>query len=149
MPLGSLRAALWYPNLPDHKEDASLLLNLSEVGLQQLSEQLDEERDWTQTLSVGELQRCAFVRALMTRPAVLFMDESSSALDAANEMRCYHLIKQSLPATILISIGHRDSLKGFHRQLLDLNNETWRDGQKGNNHGASGRSPEGCSAIKD
>ena len=149
MPLGSLRAALWYPNLPDQEQDAALLLNLSEVGLHHLSDQLDEEQDWAQTLSVGELQRCAFVRALMTRPAVLFMDESSSALDAANETRCYQLIKQSLPDTILISIGHRDSLKGFHRQLLELNDETWRDGQKGNDHGASGRSPESCSAIKD
>lgn len=40
--------------------------------MQHLSEQLDDELDWSQILSVGEQQRCAFVRALLARPAVLF-----------------------------------------------------------------------------
>lgn len=66
---------------------------MQHVGLQHLNEQLDHERDWVQTLSVGELQRCAFVRALIVRPAVLFLDESSSALDAANEAHGYQLLK--------------------------------------------------------
>jgi len=88
-----------------------------------LSEHLDEERDWSQTLSVGEQQRCAFVRALLARPTVLFLDESSSALDAVNEARCYQLLKQSLPDTILISVGHNASLERFHWQVLELQSE--------------------------
>jgi len=123
LPLGSLREALWYPNPPDREEDAALRQAMQHVGLQHLGDQLDEERDWAQTLSVGELQRCAFVRALMARPAVLFLDESSSALDAANEARCYQLLKQSLPETILISVGHNASLERFHRQVLELQSE--------------------------
>lgn len=123
LPLGSLREALWYPNPPEHEEDAALHLAMQQVGLQHLSEQLDEDRDWTQTLSVGELQRCAFVRALMARPAVLFLDESTSALDSANEARCYQLLKQSLPETILISVGHNAALERFHWQILELQSE--------------------------
>lgn len=96
---------------------------MQQVGLQQLSDQLDEERDWGQILSVGELQRCAFARALMARPAVLFLDESSSALDAANEARCYQLLKQTLPEAILISVGHNASLERFHWHVLELQNE--------------------------
>ncbi len=84
---------------------------------------LDDESDWTQTLSVGEKQRCAFVRALLTRPAVLFLDESSSALDLENETRCYQLLKQTLPETILISVGHNASLERFHWQVLELQSE--------------------------
>lgn len=123
LPLGSLREALWYPHPPIREKDAELRQTMQQVGLQQLSDQLDEERDWAQTLSVGEQQRCAFVRALLARPAVLFLDESSSALDAANEARCYQLLKQALPETILISVGHNASLERFHWQVLELKSE--------------------------
>lgn len=123
LPLGSLREALWYPNPPQREEDAALSLAMQQVGLHHLSDQLDEERDWSQTLSVGELQRCAFVRALLARPTVLFLDESSSALDSANEARCYQMLKQSLPETILISVGHNASLERFHWQVLELQSE--------------------------
>jgi len=123
LPLGSLREALWYPHAPDREADAALRLTMQQIGLQHLSEQLDQEHDWSQTLSVGEQQRCAFVRALLARPAVLFLDESSSALDAANEARCYQLLKQTLPDTILISVGHNASLERFHWQVLELQSE--------------------------
>ncbi|MGF6329899.1 putative ATP-binding cassette transporter [Pseudomonas sp. BS3782 TE3695] len=123
LPLGSLREALWYPNPPQHEEDAALGLAMQQVGLHHLSDQLDEERDWSQTLSIGELQRCAFVRALLARPTILFLDESSSALDSANEARCYQMLKQTLPETILISVGHNASLERFHWQVLELQSE--------------------------
>lgn len=124
LPLGTLREALWYPHPPRREEDHALRLAMQHIGLQHLDDQLDVERDWTQTLSVGELQRCAFVRALMARPAVLFLDEGSSALDAANEARCYQLLKQTLPQTILISVGHHASLEGLHWQILELQSES-------------------------
>ncbi|AXA54130.1 ABC transporter ATP-binding protein/permease [Pseudomonas thivervalensis] len=123
LPLGSLREALWYPNPPRREEDAALRQVMEQVGLQHLADQLDQERDWAQTLSVGEQQRCAFVRALLARPTVLFLDESSSALDAANEARCYQLLRQTLPDTILISVGHSASLEHFHWQVLELQDE--------------------------
>ncbi|MBB3239097.1 putative ATP-binding cassette transporter [Pseudomonas sp. Tn43] len=123
LPLGSLREALWYPNAPQREEDAALGLAMQQVGLHHLSDQLDEERDWSQTLSIGELQRCAFVRALLARPTILFLDESSSALDSANEARCYQMLKQTLPETILISVGHNASLERFHWQVLELKSE--------------------------
>ncbi|PAU63625.1 ABC transporter ATP-binding protein/permease [Pseudomonas sp. PICF141] len=123
LPLGSLREALWYPNPPQREEDTALGLAMQQVGLHHLSDQLDEERDWSQTLSIGELQRCAFIRALLARPTILFLDESSSALDSANEARCYQMLKQTLPETILISVGHNASLERFHWQVLELKSE--------------------------
>lgn len=123
LPLGSLREALWYPNPPRRDEDAALRQVMEQVGLQDLADQLEEERDWAQTLSIGEQQRCAFVRALLARPTVLFLDESSSALDAANEARCYQLLRETLPDTILISVGHSASLEHFHWHVLELKDE--------------------------
>lgn len=123
LPLGSLRETLWYP-LPAHEEqDAVLQQIMRQVGLEHLDTQLAQERDWAQTLSLGEQQRCAFVRALLARPAVLFLDESSAAMDAANEARCYQLLKDMLPDTILISVGHHASLERFHGQVLELQDE--------------------------
>ncbi|MGY2288234.1 ABC transporter ATP-binding protein/permease [Pseudomonas sp. SDO528_S397] len=120
LPLGSLREALWFPNVPRPHDDEAVKLAMAQVGLEHLNEHLDEEHDWSQWLSVGEQQRCAFVRALLARPAVLFLDESSSALDAQNESRCYTLLKQHLPHTIVISVGHNASLRALHQQVLEL-----------------------------
>ncbi|MGY2216335.1 ABC transporter ATP-binding protein/permease [Pseudomonas sp. P7758] len=123
LPLGSLRETLWYPNPAPEEKDAELQHIMQQVGLEHLDSQLAHERDWAQTLSLGEQQRCAFVRALLARPAVLFLDESSAAMDAANEACCYQLLKEMLPETILISVGHHASLERFHGHVLELQNE--------------------------
>ncbi|CAI2797444.1 ABC transporter ATP-binding protein/permease [Pseudomonas fluorescens group sp.] len=123
LPLGSLRETLWYPLPAPEEQDAVLQQIMRQVGLEHLDTQLAQERDWAQTLSLGEQQRCAFVRALLARPAVLFLDESSAAMDAANEARCYQLLKDMLPDTILISVGHHASLERFHGQVLELQDE--------------------------
>ncbi|PLR61798.1 ABC transporter ATP-binding protein [Pseudomonas sp. QC2] len=123
LPLGSLRETLWYPHPAHEEQDAVLQQIMRQVGLEHLDTQLAQERDWAQTLSLGEQQRCAFVRALLARPAVLFLDESSAAMDAANEARCYQLLKDMLPDTILISVGHHASLERFHGQVLELQDE--------------------------
>ncbi|HWV10649.1 MAG TPA: ATP-binding cassette domain-containing protein, partial [Pseudomonas sp.] len=120
LPLGSLRDMLWYPHPAQPGNDAQLQHYMQQCGLEHLVPKLDEEVDWSQILSLGEQQRCAFVRALLSRPSVLFLDESTSALDEATEAQCYALLKRELSDTILISIGHRASLERFHAQLLEL-----------------------------
>lgn len=118
MPLGSLRNALHYPNAPGFAEhDASLLTH---VHLSHLISRLDDEDDWTRVLSLGEQQRLAIARALLTKPNVLFLDEASSAMDEGLEFSMYKLIKESLPSAIIISIGHRSSLQQFHTRNLEL-----------------------------
>ena len=81
---------------------------------------LHRELDWQAILSPGELQRIAFIRILLSKPAVVFLDEATSALDEPTEHSLYSLIKQQLPQTIIISIGHRNTLQQFHRRCLDL-----------------------------
>ena len=120
LPLGTLRDMLWYPSAPHPEEDPRLLAAMHQCGIGHLSEQLDAELDWSQTLSIGEQQRCAFVRALLLQPKVLFLDESSSALDEASERSCYQQLRHALPNAIVISVGHRASLEALHTRTVDL-----------------------------
>jgi len=120
LPLGTLRDMLWYPSAPHPEEDPRLLTAMHQCGIGHLSEQLDAELDWSQTLSIGEQQRCAFVRALLLQPKVLFLDESSSALDEDSERHCYTQLHHTLPDAIVISVGHRASLDSLHTKTLDL-----------------------------
>ncbi|MDO4449949.1 MAG: hypothetical protein Q4B79_03195 [Moraxella sp.] len=71
-------------------------------------------------LSIGELQRVAFVRALLVKPAVIFLDETTSAVDEPTEFALYQLLKDSLPTAIIVSVGHRSTLMAFHSQRLIL-----------------------------
>ena len=47
---------------------------------------LDSTHEWSSVLSLGEQQRLAFARLLLSKPKVVLLDESTSALDEANEV---------------------------------------------------------------
>lgn len=117
LPLGTLRTALYYPHPPaGGEEDLHDLLDLA--GLAHLAPRLDETDQWSHILSLGEQQRVAFIRALLVRPKLLFLDEASSALDANAEARLYGALVERLPQAIMVSVGHRDSLNAYHGRTL-------------------------------
>jgi len=47
---------------------------------------LDSTQEWSSVLSLGEQQRLAFARLLLSKPQLALLDESTSALDEANEV---------------------------------------------------------------
>ena len=119
LPLGDLRSALAYPaEAGDDRERMQQVLE--QVCLPHLAGRLDEPGDWSRVLSLGEQQRLAFARLLYNRPAVAFLDESSSAMDEGLEQSLYTLLRRELPDTLLISVGHRHTLAAFHSHQLDL-----------------------------
>ncbi|MAM88889.1 ABC transporter ATP-binding protein/permease [Allohahella sp. A8] len=133
LPLGSLRQVLYYPH-PEKTDDSALADVLRACQLEHLQNQLDVHADWEQTLSVGEQQRCAFARALLSKPRVLLMDESSSALDEASEAQLYAQLADWMPLSVIVSIGHRQTLERFHTHVLEISREgqwkKWRTEQQ-------------------
>jgi putative ATP-binding cassette transporter len=120
VPVGTLRAAVTYPALEGSIDDATLRLALTDASLAGLVDQLDEEDNWQMRLSGGELQRLAVARALAQKPHWLFLDEATSAMDEGMERDLYAILKERLPDTTIVSIGHRSSLKAFHQREIHL-----------------------------
>ncbi|WP_199101393.1 ABC transporter ATP-binding protein/permease [Aquitalea sp. ASV11] len=120
LPGGSLRDALYYPATPPQGSSAELEQVLQKIQLGHLQSKLDEERDWGHSLSLGEQQRLAFGRLLLNQPDIAFLDEASSALDEGLEDAMYRLLREQLPDTTLVSVGHRSSLLQYHQQQLQI-----------------------------
>ena len=62
-------------------------------------------------------------RALLHAPQYLFLDEATASLDEASEARLYRLLAERLPATTIVSIGHRSTLAAFHQRNVVLTRE--------------------------
>lgn len=118
LPIGSLRQALAYP--AETVDDATARSVLERVNLAHLAERLDFAQDWSKVLSPGEQQRLAFGRVLVNQPALVFLDEATSATDSGLEHSLYSLLRQTLPRAIVVSVGHRESLVAFHDRGLAL-----------------------------
>lgn len=115
LPIGTLRAAVAYPAPENAYKDLAIQHYFALCRLPHLADRLDESDNWSQRLSPGEQQRLAFVRVLLTRPEILFLDEASSALDADTEEALYHLVVQELPDAAIISIAHREIVAKYHQ----------------------------------
>ncbi|MCC0808477.1 ABC transporter ATP-binding protein/permease [Methylobacterium sp. W2] len=120
LPSGTLLTAVSYPRPAGAYDDDAVVEALQDVGLGHLAPDLDRDDIWAQRLSGGEQQRLAIARAILSRPAWLFLDEATAALDDAFEQQIYAALARRLPETTLISIGHRESLTAFHPRRIAL-----------------------------
>lgn len=124
MILGSLKEQLLYPKGNLKIEDGELEKILNLVNLPDLISRfgsLDIEKDWGDVLSLGEQQRLAFARILVTKPAYAVLDEATSALDMNNEESLYSHLRST--GTTYVSVGHRPTLTKYHDLLLELSEE--------------------------
>ncbi|MEM0978699.1 MAG: ABC transporter ATP-binding protein/permease [Cyanobacteria bacterium P01_H01_bin.58] len=127
MLLGTLREQLAYPknyNCPDE----TLSDILTKVNLGDLPERFDgfdTIHDWPSLLSLGQQQRLAFARILLTQPRYVMLDEATSALDIPNERHLYGLLDQM--EAVYVSVGHRPTLLNYHQKVLELSTDsTWK-----------------------
>ncbi len=120
IPIGPLRQAVSYPAADGSFSDEAIRDALTRVHLTHLLPRMDEATNWSQVLSGGEQQRLAVARAILARPGWLFLDEATSALDEGLEAAIYAALREALPQTTLVSIGHRSSLIGIHDRRIEL-----------------------------
>ena len=121
LPLGTLKRALIYPSAEKESPPEERLKKvLQQVELPALVEKLDTAEDWSRILSLGEQQRLAFARVLLSAPEYIFLDEATSALDEPRELEMYELIRRELPKVTVVSVGHRSTLFKLHDVELNL-----------------------------
>ena len=124
-PIGTLTAAVTYPDEPGTFDAEALSEVISAVGLPALAGRMTEEAHWNRMLSLGEQQRLGIARAILQAPDYLFLDEATASLDEPAEAALYRLLNARLKRTTIVSIGHRSTLAAFHRRGLVLE----RDGE--------------------
>ena len=102
MPIGTLAQVICYPSSVAN-DNSYLEKMLEKVGLAYLIPNL--------------------LRVIVNKPDVVFMDEVTSAIDESNEFYLYEMLKNELPESIIISIGHRTTLEKQHTKILDFSTD--------------------------
>jgi putative ATP-binding cassette transporter len=118
---GSLKEQLLYPNVEREVGAAELQDVLQRVNLGSLIERcggLDSVHDFAKMLSIGEQQRLAVARVLLSTPRYAILDEATSALDGENEAMLYAELKRT--QATLISVTHHPGLLKYHARVLEL-----------------------------
>jgi putative ATP-binding cassette transporter len=120
IPIGSLRDAVSYPATSGSFGDEAIREALQACRLERFVDRLDEEHNWSMSMSGGEQQRLAVARALLHQPDYLFLDEATASLDEDNENYLYALLRQRLPKTAVVSIAHNPDVGRHHEKQLVL-----------------------------
>lgn len=122
MILAELRSQLLYPHGDSERvSDEQLKAALERVRLDGLLDKhggLGAARDWAKVLSLGEQQRIAFARVLISQPKFVFLDEATSAVDIDTEAHLYTVLRES--GASYVSVGHRETILKHHEWALEL-----------------------------
>ncbi|WP_344926151.1 ABC transporter ATP-binding protein, partial [Streptosporangium carneum] len=71
-------------------------------------------------LSGGQVKRLALARALLGRPAVLLLDDVTSALDETTERHVLDRLRRWSPETAVVFVTHRAAVADAADRVLDL-----------------------------
>jgi putative ATP-binding cassette transporter len=124
LPEGTLREALCYPHAPEKYGDDAIRYALECAGIAWLAPRLEERDNWEQILPLRAQQRLGFARALMQRPAWLFLEEATDAFDPKGERLMLDMLRHELPDTAVITISFHAGLEPLHDRKIVLNRIT-------------------------
>ena len=103
-------------NYPDRstEEEVKDLIELLGLG-KHLEQRIDE-------LSGGQKQRLCIARALLKKPKILILDDSTSAVDTATDAKIRKAFREEIPGTTKIIIAQRISSVQDADRILVLDN---------------------------
>jgi ABC-type uncharacterized transport system fused permease/ATPase subunit len=110
----TLLQVILYPHTPNAIADTAALPYIKTLmGKLNLSHKIDDlekpGENWETALSAGEKQRIALISAIVKKPKVLFMDETTSNLDPENKAIAERVLREELPDTIILYTDHNPS----------------------------------------
>ena len=119
----SIMANICYPNNKVAVKEVFKLIE--EVNLNTL---IHTEKDLTvktpgdfkNKISGGEKQKILFLRAIVSKPQILLLDEFTSNLDENTITIVYQMIKKYLPNATIISVVHRFAELKYYDEVVNL-----------------------------
>lgn len=126
-----LEQELLLPEFNSHSFDVTLkklATKISKYLLQgaaiDIKESYMDGSDFAKQLSGGEQQRISFAQAFLHKPPVIFMDETTAALDKNSGETLYKKLIEKLSDSIIISVAHNTHIMPFHTHHAHLENQT-------------------------
>ena len=119
----SIMANICYPNNKVAIEEVFKLIE--EINLKTL---IHTEKDLTaktpgdfkNKISGGEKQKILFLRAIVSKPQIILLDEFTSNLDENTITIVYQMIKKYLPNATIISVVHRFAELKYYDEVVNL-----------------------------
>ncbi|WP_338212218.1 ABC transporter ATP-binding protein [Lactobacillus juensis] len=119
----SIMANICYPNNKVAIEEVFKLIE--EINLKTL---IHTEKDLTaktpgdfkNKISGGEKQKILFLRAIISKPQIILLDEFTSNLDENTITIVYQMIKKYLPNATIISVVHRFAELKYYDEVVNL-----------------------------
>jgi ABC-type multidrug transport system fused ATPase/permease subunit len=121
---GSVAENLMYGALSAHSP-ATMIQALRKAGFSGSDSELNELLSSVLTengegLSTGQKQRLCLARALLSRPALLILDEVSANLDVNTESKIAETVGGLRGESTIVIVSHREGMLGPCDHVLDL-----------------------------
>ncbi|MDH4563741.1 ABC transporter ATP-binding protein/permease [Pseudomonas sp. BN411] len=121
LPVGSLCAALSYPQPAGTYATGAMLHALESAGIAWLAKRMDEVDNWQSVLPLRTQQRLAMARLFLQQPTWVFIEEASSAFETRDEEDFMDMLHRELPDSTLLAISFQSGLERSYQRRLLLN----------------------------